>query len=210
LTINGDLTASSGLWQVSKGDLMKVVERDLVESDLGERLWSMYVEAFEPLSAAAVQRHLMVRWEFDEMLADARVTKILVFDDEASLSTDPVAGMATVTNDLCAVPLISPDYFRARWPRLFTEKRIWYVSFLAVAPDYHGTRVASLLVEPICERAGAEGGLVGVDICAQNEALMRLPTLLLRLARTYVPSTALLRLDAQTYWAFDFPAAESA
>lgn len=189
---------------------MKAVERDVVDGDLGECLWRMYVEAFEPLRAAAVQRHLMVRWEFDEILADARVTKILVVDDEASAPTEPVAGMATVTNDLCAVPLISPDYFRARWPRLFTEKRIWYVSFLAVAPDYHGTRVASLLVEPICELAGAEGGLVGVDICSYNETVMRLPTLLLRLARTYVPSTSLRKLDAQTYWAFDFPEEESA
>lgn len=183
---------------------MELVHKEIVDGDLAEQVWEMYAAAFEPLRTTAVQRHVMLRQEFDDVMCDPRVRKILAVDrpDSGRLV---VAGAATLTQDLDAVPLISPDYFAARWPQLFAERRIWYVGFLAVHPDYHGTRAVSVTVGEICRRAAREGGLVAVDICAHNEATIKLPTLLLRLARTFTPRTSLLKLDAQTYWAFDFP-----
>jgi ribosomal protein S18 acetylase RimI-like enzyme len=200
-----------------------LIELDVVTGDLGDRLWTMYLRAFEPLRAAAVQRHLMVRAEFDEVLADSRVRKILVVrGDDPAGPGDPttptpsdtpaadVLGVAAVTAHLDAVPLVSPEYFATRWPLLHAERRIWYVSFLAVTPDYQGSRVASLLVTPIAQRANANGGIVVVDICSHNEVRMRLPSILLRMARVYAPQATMTKLDAQTYWAYDFPSEESA
>lgn len=199
---------------------MHLIELDVVTGDLGDRLWTMYLRAFEPLRAAAVQRHLMIRAEFDEVLADSRVRKILVVRGEdpedpddvesAGADADDVLGVAAVTADLEAVPLVSPEYFATRWPLLHAERRIWYVSFLAVTPDYQGSRVASLLVTPIAQRANANGGIVVVDICSHNEVRMRLPSILLRMARVYAPEATMTKLDAQTYWAYDFPSEESA
>jgi hypothetical protein len=180
---------------------MELIKSEHLDGPLLETAWELYSSSFEDLRRQAAQRHVMTRGEFDEVMTDKRVLKWLVLDGEG------LAGMATVTNDLGAVPLVSPEYYANRWPDEYAAGRIWYVGFLAVAPRQQGGSVASDLVRGITESVRRTGGLVGVDICAHNESALRLPTTLLRLARIWQPSTRLQRLDAQTYWIYDIPAA---
>ena len=56
----------------------------------------------------------MYRAEFHDVLADERVDKYVVTAPDGSL-----AALATMTNELAVVPLISPDYFAHRWPELY-------------------------------------------------------------------------------------------
>jgi ribosomal protein S18 acetylase RimI-like enzyme len=177
---------------------------DYVDGELLEAAWALYSSSFDELRTRAAQRHVMTRAEFDQVMADKRVRKFAVLDGRV------LAGMATCTNDLEAVPLVSPDYYAQRWPAEYADGRIWYVGFLAVAPDYQGGGVASELVRGITESVCVTGGIVGVDICAHNEAALRLPTTLLRAARMWSAGTKLVRLDSQTYWAYDIPAVPAA
>lgn len=110
---------------------MQQIATGQLEDSAGE-YWSLYENAFDDLRSLAVQRHLMLRPEFDELMLDKRVMKYAVRDEERGR----VAALATMTNDLHAVHLISPEYFQRRWPQLYAEQRIWYVSFVAVEPDY--------------------------------------------------------------------------
>jgi len=183
---------------------MELVTTRRLDGDLRELAWTLYLESFDALRTQAVQRHLMHRDEFDAVMDDPRVHKLLVLDHRAA-DGPALAGMGTVTDDLAAVPLISPDYFAQHWPRQYRARSIWYVGFLAVAPAYQGGGAASHLVRGVTENVSATGGLVAIDVCSHNETTIRLPTLLLRLGRTWAPGATLKRLDSQTYWAFDVP-----
>ncbi len=47
----------------------------VLPAHLLEPAWELYVEAFAELRTTAAQRHVMYRSEFDEVMADPRVTK---------------------------------------------------------------------------------------------------------------------------------------
>jgi ribosomal protein S18 acetylase RimI-like enzyme len=171
-----------------------------LDDDSGQ-LWGLYRRAFDDLRGDAVQRHLMYEHEFAAVAADDRVAKYVVTDPVR----DRVAALATMTNDLAAVPLISPDYFAKHWPELYQAGKIWYVSFVAVEPDYQGTGAMGLLIGRMCEEVGSDGGVICVDICEHNEIRHRLPTAIGQLANTYSPGVNRKRLDAQVFWAYEFP-----
>jgi GNAT superfamily N-acetyltransferase len=173
-----------------------------VRADAADDLWGVYERAFQELRAQAVQRHLLTRKEFEEILADERVGKYVVTDPARG---GAACGLATLTNELSAVSLISPDYFAARWPELYDDRLIWYVGFLAVDPDYQGTGAIARLIGRLCAEVASTGGVIAADICEFNEEAMRLPTAFARLGRTFSPGLKQQRLDAQVYWAYEFP-----
>ena len=162
--------------------------------------WTLYENAFEDLRSLAVQRHLMVRPEFDEMMTDKRVTKYAIRDS----GRNRVAALATMTNELDAVHLISPQYFERRYPELYAGKRIWYVTFVAVEPDYQGTGAMTALIQRMCQDIDESSGLVCLDIC-EHETRERLATAIEQLANSYLPGLRRERLDAQVYWGYAFP-----
>lgn len=178
---------------------MEVHELTVADEATREECWAVYERAFGPLRARAVQRHLMYRHELDEVLSDPRVVKYVVRDHGR------VAALATLTNDLSAVPLVSPEYFQTRWPEHYAARRVWYVGFLGIDPDHRRTSASALLVEAICAQPAVSGGVVGVDICDFNEETLRMSRGLARLGRAVSTETVLHRLDAQTFWAYEFP-----
>jgi hypothetical protein len=169
--------------------------------DSSGQYWNLYQRAFDDLRGVAVQRHLMYENEFAAVAADDRVAKYVVTDSQRGR----VAALATMTNDLNAVPLISPEYFAQHWATLYQARKIWYVSFVAVEPDYQGTGAMGLLIGRMCQEVGSDGGVICVDICEHNETRHRLPTAIGALANTYTPGVNRKRLDAQVFWAYEFP-----
>ena len=144
----------------------------------------------------------MTRGEFNAMMEDRRVTKYVVVDPERG---DRLAGLATMTNVLESVPLISPDYFAARWPERYAEGRIWYVGFVAVEPDYQGTGVFADIVGTMCRQVAAVGGIAALDVCRRAEQVYGLPAAIARLNDTVAVGGEYERLDEQSYWAYVFP-----
>jgi hypothetical protein len=180
---------------------MDLATTDLVDGPLVDALWDLYNGAFAHLRTRAAQRHVLTRDEFDDVMNDRRVTKHLLTDPEAG---DRPAGIGTLTNDLAAVPLISPEYYQERWPHAYAEQRIWYVGFLAVGPDYQGSKGLPLLIASMSAVVPPTGGVIAADICQFNEDEFRLPEMFGRVAGRFVPEPNRVRLDIQTYWAYEF------
>jgi hypothetical protein len=180
---------------------MDLVTKSVVHGPEAEACWSFYDRAFEALRIRAAQRHALTRDEFDDQMVDGRVTKHIVYD--AGNRAKPV-GMSTLTNDLKAVPLISPEFYEARWPVFYARQQIWYVGFLAIDPDFHGTGVLADLIGSMSSVVPEDGGVVAADICQFNEESMMLPDTFARLAGNFIRPPEQRRLDAQVFWAYEF------
>jgi hypothetical protein len=177
---------------------MNIKVIDEVHESLIEDLWKLYYEAFRELNALAVQRHLMYRHEFVDVMLDNRVQKYLYFDDDGAL-----CGLSTYTNDLDAVPLISPQYFERRWPQHYAERRIWYVLFVAVK-DGAPVRAFAELIEAM-HRTSSVHGITALDICRVTDEVRHLPRAVRVLLHRLSGNVRMERLDEQSYWLYEFP-----
>jgi hypothetical protein len=181
---------------------MNVKVVDEVHKTLIEDAWTLYHEAFNELNAFAVQRHLMYRSEFDEVMRDQRVQKYLCLED-----ADTLYGLSTYTNDLDAVPLISPQYFKRRWPRHYAERRIWYCGFVAVHPNGRSANVFAELVEAMYLVAATQNGIIALDMCRFNDEGRRLSRVVPLMLQRLSGDVRTERMDEQSYWLYEFPAA---
>jgi hypothetical protein len=178
---------------------MQIQLTDTLDPARLDDAWTLYGDAFEELRYTAVQRHLMYRSEFDDMMADGRIQKYLALDSAGSL-----VGLSTYTNQLDSMPLISPDYFARRWPQQYAAGRIWYVGFVAVRAGARGTGVFLSLVGSMYRTA--DNGVIALDICRHNEQEYGLPAAVHKMLDRLSGGARSERLDAQSYWAYEFPA----
>jgi len=183
------------------GMVIKVVDQ-VGDGELIESAWQLYEDAFRELNALAVQRHLMYRSEFDEVMRDTRVQKYLCLDDGGRLT-----GLATYTNDLTAVPLISPEYFARNWPDHYLKRKIWYIGFVAVDPQAQGQQAFAQMVEQMYLIAVTQNGLVGLDICNYNDDVRNMSRIFRLMISRYTPTMRFHRIDQQSYWLYEFPSA---
>jgi len=177
---------------------VKVV--DEIDESLIEDAWSLYHEAFNHLNAHAVQRHMMYRGEFDDVMADKRIDKYLSLDE-----TDSMSGMATYTNDLDAVPLISPAYFERRWPVLYAERRIWYCGFVAIHPKAQAATAFGELVGEMYRVAATQNGIISLDMCRFNDANRHMSRVIPLMLHRLSGEVRTERMDEQSYWLYEFP-----
>ena len=181
--------------------LVKVIDQ-VTDDDLNEAVWKLYDEAFRELKSLAVQRHLMYRHEFDDVMLDSRVQKYLCLEDDGTL-----CGVATYTNDLEAVPLIAPEYFERHWPEHFAAKKIWYIGFVAVHPHAQGREAFAQLVEQMYLVASSQNGLVGLDICSFNDDARHMSRIFRLMVSRLSGTMRFDRIDQQSYWLYQFPSA---
>jgi hypothetical protein len=176
-----------------------------VDGDLLEDAWKLYLQSFDALRHLAVQRHVMYADEFDAVMADPRVEKFLAYTEDGTL-----AGVATLTADLLAVPLVSPEYFAHRWPDRYREGRIYYIGFLAVHPDSHGSGIFAEMVKAMTREVALADGLAVIDLCTYNKDRLHLDRAINSLSSTWASHVQMATLDAQTYIGYDFARAGSA
>jgi hypothetical protein len=182
---------------------MQIEVGETVPAQESDEAWQLYIAAFEELRTTAVQRHVMTRQEFDGVLDDRRVLKYRAMDPGPG---GRLAALSTLTNELDAMPLISPDYFRRRWPDRFAESRIWYIGFMAVHPGYRNSGVFERVVEEMYQVIAASHGVGVVDICRRNDEL-GLPQAVHEVLDNLTGNVRRERLDEQTYWLYEFPTA---
>jgi hypothetical protein len=173
--------------------------RQVVDGDAREQAWKLYLQSFDELRYLAVQRHVMYGDEFDAVMADPRVDKFLLHAEDGSLQA-----VSTMSSDLRSMPLISPEYFARRWPERYQAGLIFYIGFLAVHPDSHGTGVFGDLVRAMTEPVASQGGFAVIDVCTYNKDRLHLPRAIRWLASTWARSVEMTDLDAQTYVGYDF------
>jgi len=167
-------------------------------TDTGE-LWNMYESAFVEVNALAAQRHLMTGDEFASVMQDDRIEKWTARDD----SGQPI-GFGVQTTDLESWPLISPAYFRRRWPLLYDEHRIWYVGFVCTRqrPAAPLDTFPQIIIA-MSERTRKAGGISVMDYCGVNVE-RGLPAGALRILQRARGTTAMQTVDAQHFHAYDF------
>jgi ribosomal protein S18 acetylase RimI-like enzyme len=180
---------------------MLITAERVVPDHLADATWRLYNDAFDELRAAAVQRHVMHRGEFDDVLADHRVIKYLGLDPDRP---DMVLALATFTNDLEAMPLISPDYFARRWPVLYAEQRIWYIGSFAIDPEYRGHGMFEGVIAEMWQRVMASRGIAALDICRRNNDV-GLPKAIHLTLDNLTAGVRTSQLDEQVYWLFEPP-----
>jgi hypothetical protein len=181
---------------------------DVLAGDERESAWRLYTEVFDELRSTAVQRHVMYRSEFDDVMADRRVLKYIAVDEQERCGTGgALCGLATLTNDLSAVPLISPDYFERRFPERFRQRQIWYVGFVAGHPGGRRGRVFERIIEEMYRTASEHSGVVALDVCQHNEVVYGLPGAVEKILTRRFGDVNGERLDQQSYWLYEFPAA---
>lgn len=181
---------------------MRVDVMEAMSVDLLEAAWRLYNDAFEELRTAAVQRHLMLRHEFDDMMSDVRIAKYLCSETGR---VGRLCAMATLTTQLEALPLISPDYFERRWPDQFAEGRVFYIGFVAVHPDFRGAGAFEFVVTELYRAVAAGKGVAVLDVCRRNEQLFQLPQAIHRVLESLADRVRSDRIDHQSYWSYEFP-----
>lgn len=180
---------------------MRIETHEVLPDAMLEQAWRLYAEAFDELRVRAVQRHVMLRQEFDEQMRDPRILKYVGREPDGD---EPFTALGTLTNDLDAAPLISPDFFRHRWPVLYAARQVWYVGFYAVHPGHRGSGMFARLIEEMVKIIVP--GVAVVDFCSRNEEILHLPDVVLGVLED-LGEVRPQRLDTQAYWSYEFPAA---
>jgi hypothetical protein len=181
-------------------DDLRLVVLPVVTGELRERAWEAYRDAFDELRTAAIQRHMMTRGEFDEVMADDRVQVYLAEQPDGA-----IAGIATLANDLEAMPLVSPDFFQARWPEHYAAGRCWYIGLVGVRPSAQGAGAFQLIVGTVAATLGPHGGVLVLDVPQRNIESFHVPNAVKRIADALVSDVTCEMVDAQTYWAYTTP-----
>jgi hypothetical protein len=162
-----------------------------------EVLWHRYEEAFTPLRELALLNHLYPRDEFERLVHDPRVTKIVGWRDG-----QPV-GLAMVTPELEVVPQISPPFLRRRYPEHAARNAIFFGILVFVATEQRSSSLFARLVAGMGQVTSAVSGVIVFDMSNFNRG-RRLDAQLSRVAGWFADST-FEEIDAQTYFAATLP-----
>jgi fatty acid desaturase len=127
-----------------------------------DRLWDIYLTAFEPLRELALLNHLYTRDVFDSLVLDDRVFKIIGWVDG-----EPV-GVAVITNSLDLVPQISPPFLYRRYPELAARDAIFFGVFICVDERSRAKSLAARLIAGMAQVAALRGGVVICDVSEYN------------------------------------------
>ncbi len=181
---------------------MRLEKSKILSEPRLSQAWGMYSAAFAHLRAAAVQRQVMSLAEFGQVMSDERVAKHLAVAEDGD---DRIIALATFTNELGAMPLISPEFFARRWPHLYARQHIWYLGFFVIDPEHRSSGIFEAVIAQMWAEVQAAGGVAALDVCGRNAAL-GLPRAIERTLRRLSPGMVAESLDTQTYWAFSVDA----
>jgi pyruvoyl-dependent arginine decarboxylase len=156
--------------------------------------YQLYLDTFDALETQAAARHLLSESEFVEEMLDRRIDKYVARDAE-----DRAIGMTTLTNELSAVPWISPGYYAERYPDQHARSAIYYLGLTLVHPEHRNAQIFHTMSEPIVQRVLAERGIIAWDMCAANDA-RGLSATSARIIRSIADAT-IEPVDRQTYYA---------
>ena len=143
---------------------MQVRAEPVVDGADLDVLHPLYLRSMAPLLTRAAARHVLTRDEFDAEMADVRITKVVVRDDEGH-----PCGLTTLTKDLSAVPWINPSYFWSRFPDAVARGALYYLGYLFIDPDRRRSRALLLMASEIRQQLEAERAVIGFDTCAYND-----------------------------------------
>jgi hypothetical protein len=177
-----------------------IAELPTLPHDVLNSAWELYYTAFEEVNTLAAQSHMMTWENFSDVMGDKRIRKFIARDDDGSM-----VGLAVITNDLEAWPLISPQYFARRWPEHAEQGRIWYVGFVAVrqsprpAPGVFA-EIVRAMYQPVIDSQG----IAVMDYCLYNIETRGLAVASLRILERINIDVTTEIIDAQYFYGYRF------
>jgi len=172
----------------------------VIEGEVAEELWEMYRRNFAPLEELAILQHCYPRDEILAEFADPAITKIVVWE-----GTTPV-GLGMITNQLEAVPQISPRYLRAKYPDHAADDRIYFGILVAVDPDHRGLTSFNRIYLDMWQMVGKRDGMLIWDVSQFNREVLGADAYAQRVSSQY-PRSHVEVIDQQTYFAASIPQA---
>lgn len=154
--------------------------------------WVFYQDSFSEINRQAAQSHLMGRADFDNLMSDPMIGKWL------AMRGGRIVGMAVMTDDLDAWPLISRLSYQRRWP----GRRIFYIGFVACAP--RAVHAFSVLIGRMYEEVIAADGLAAMDFSGVTVEQRRIASRTDALLRRLNPNAHGELFDRQEFWVWDF------
>ena len=176
----------------------RLTREHVIDGDRAEALWEMYRDAFEPLETIAVQQHLWSKADILAQLADDRIVKFVVWNNDEPL------GMCMITNNLDLVPMISPRYLQALYPQHAERSAIFYGIMIFVKAGSPGRTTFARLGAHMAQEAALSRGVVVFDMCRFNRENRSLDDNLARLGAPFKNSSMTV-VDQQTWFAFEVP-----
>ena len=176
----------------------RITHEDVVEGTLAVALWDMYIANVDPLAEVAILRHVDARDEFLSQLANARIVKIVGWQDGR-----PV-GLAMVTNSLEDVAEISPRFLRGRYPEHAARDAIFVGMLVMVSQPLRGRTLFGRLYTELWQIPALAGGILIFDVCDFNRLLFDTDSLAQRIADSF-PRSSVGVIDRQTWYAAELP-----
>jgi fatty acid desaturase len=162
-----------------------------------DRLWDIYLTAFEPLRELALLNHLYTRDVFDSLVLDDRVFKIIGWVDG-----EPV-GVAAATSHLDLVPQISPPFLHRRYPELAARDAIYFGIFVCVDPAVRSNSLTARLIAGMGQVAATRAGVIICDVSQYNSDA-GVDRIINRVS-DWFPNSSFGRIDSQHYFAGVLP-----
>lgn len=166
-----------------------------VDEETSQRFYRLYRETFGPLAIAAVNRHLLHEHEFMEVMADERIDKYLVSDED----TGEALAMCTLTNHLETVTWVSAEYFRHHFPDHAARDAIYYLGFSLVGPTRRRAQLFTQLITSVSQTLLEKDAMCAYDICEYNNETLGLGDAVGAMIQHVAP-IHVQAVDTQTYY----------
>jgi hypothetical protein len=163
-----------------------------------EALWEAYRENFTPLAELAMLQHLYSRDEILAELANPDILKIVGWQEGR-----PV-GLGMVTNVLEAVPQISPEFLRTKYPDHAARQAIYFGILVMVSPRVRGRTMFGRIYTELWQVPAKAGGVLAFDVCEFNRTLFDADALASRIASQF-PRSHVGVVDRQTWYVAELP-----
>jgi hypothetical protein len=161
-------------------------------------LWDLYEDLFAPLQHKALLKHLYERHEFEDIMGEPRVLKLVGW------SRGRPVGLAAITNELDLVPQISPSFLRARYPDEAARQAVYFCIFAFIQPEFQRRTLFPRLVTTMGQLAAQRSGVVVFDVSEYNTSLFGLDGQVRRMAKWF-PDAQFGVVDTQRYYAVELP-----
>jgi hypothetical protein len=136
------------------------VETTVPTSDIAA-FYEIYWESWQKMLDTSPCRQYLRFEEFAAEATDARVLKFILWGEGGQ----PVA-LAFVARELSVVPWVAPEFYAARFPTHYNERRIFYVGSIVVHPSQRHSHAIRALLRAITLHMVEVRGIAAFD-CSQ-------------------------------------------
>ncbi len=186
-------------------DVARISVELSVKRDAADQLYDIYQAAFVPLATRAAIDHTLPRHDFQELLDEPTVYKVIGWDH-----SDRPVGLVTFTDHLETDHIVSEPFYAERFPAEYATGRLFYLGFLLVRPNAQRGAVLTQLCNVVMSHVSEEGGIIAFDVCKFNDETFKLAQICALIAKRNRRGASIETVDVHSFYAITFPPVEQA